>query len=505
MNLRAIYRSVPFLVLILLLTACGGGNASPGSSPDLETDQSISTEEGELINPLSTPLQTEGFPVDCPAYPDDFQFVEVPQPLAEQNPTYPLLPRAVPQVGECFHDLQFGTILRRVTQIEGYNGRHEYSRHDPYNSDHSMVILISDQGNFRVYRTLPLPYNQPDNLIGEVNLSEPRWDSDDPYVLWGLQDFTLQTLDFNTGEFTVVKDFSQDPLIGPLIAKGTTYRITDMDEGESSLDKRYWAFALQGDDKSDYRYLYLFTWDRETDTTLGVYPSDHPLSQKEGGEIDWISMSPLGNWVLIGGMDTNQGNLAGLTLASKDFSLFHRLDYTTAHSDIGLDVNGDEVIVMQNYNTDTIDIIPLDPEVKPILVANGSYAGTNRIPLIRLFYSSDSPSGLNSGVHISCNTPGYCFISTNIAPGLKAQNWLDRSLLLVRLDPARPRVFYLAKLYGTTSEEPRVYWDEPQGSISTDGFLLVWADNWNEGVGTENVFMMQLIMPVNWQILTGGK
>ena len=367
MNLRSIFHVVSLFALIALLSACAGADSSPGSSPDLETDLSEPGPRGEFINPLSTPLQTEGFPAACPVYPDDFQFVEVPQPLAEQNPTYPLLPRAVPQVGECFHDPQFGTILRRVTQIEGYNGRHEYSRHDPYNSDHSMVILISDQGNFRVYRTLPLPYNQPDNLIAEVNLSEPRWDPQDPYILWGLQDFTLQTLNFSTGEFTVIKDFSQDPMIGALIAKGTTYRITDMDEGESSLDKRYWAFALQGDDKSDYRYLYLFTWDMETDTTLGVYPSDHPLSQKEGGEIDWISMSPLGNWVLIGGMDTNQGNLAGLTLASKDFTLFHRLDYTTAHSDIGLDVNGGEVIVMQNYNTDTIDMIPLDPAVKPIL------------------------------------------------------------------------------------------------------------------------------------------
>jgi hypothetical protein len=505
MRLRSICRSIPLFTFVLLISACAGGNASPRSSPALETDQSTIPDGGEFIHPLSTPLQTEGFPTGCLAYPDDFQFVEVPQPLAEQNPTYPLLPRTVPQVGECFHDLQFGSLLRRVTQIEGYNGRHEYSRHDPYNSDQSMIILISDQGNFRVYRTLTLPYNQPDNLIAEVNLSEPRWDPEDPITLWGLQDFTLQTLNFDTGDFTVIKDFSQDSFIGPLIAKGTTYRITEMDEGESSLDKRYWAFALQGNEKSDYRYLYLFTWDRKTDTTLGVYPSDHPLSQKEGGEIDWISMSSLGNWVLIGGMDTNQGNLAGLTLASKDFTFFHRMDFTTAHSDIGLDVNGDEVIVMQNYNTDTIDMIPLDPAVKPILEPNGSYAGTNRIPLIRLFYSSDSPNGVNSGVHISCNTPGYCFISTNIAPGLKEQNWLDRSLILVRLDPTHPRVFYLAKLYGTTSEEPRVYWDEPQGSITADGSLLVWADNWNEGVSTENVFMMQMIMPTHWKALTGGK
>jgi hypothetical protein len=202
-------------------------------------------------------------------------------------------------------------------------------------------------------------------------------------------------------------------------------------------------------------------------------------------------------------MSGNQGNLAGLTMTTKNFSQFYRLDYTTSHADVGLDANGKEVVVMQNSNTDYIDLIPLDPSTKPIVEAGGSYQGTGHIPLMRLFYSSDSPDGLNSGVHISCNAPGYCFISTTIPKGATEQNWLDRSLVLARLDRNYPRVFYLAKLYNTISEEPRVYWDETHGSITNDGSMLVWAENWGNHVGEAQIFMMQLIMPSNWRGLTG--
>jgi len=93
-------------------------------------------------------------------------------------------------------------------------------------------------------------------------------------------------------------------------------------------------------------------------------------------------------------------------MTSRDFSTFQRLDFTTSHSNIGLDAKGNGVVVMQNYNTDIIDLIPINLATKPILESGGSYEGTNRVPLIRLFYSSDSPYGLNSSVHISCNTPG---------------------------------------------------------------------------------------------------
>ncbi|MCL5773340.1 MAG: hypothetical protein M1536_03045 [Firmicutes bacterium] len=422
-------------------------------------------------------------------YPDNFSFIEVPDPLSGGNPVYSLVERKLPAVGESFFDSSFGTILTRVTEKDGIKGRHEYSRFDPFNVNQSMIILLNPDGLWDVYRTKSYPYNKPANLVVHGSIAEPRWDRKDLNLIWGEENFSIKTLNVKTGKRTLIKDFSKDPVMGPIIKKEKVYRITMMDEGEASMDNRFWAFFLQGDASTDYKQHYIFTWDREKNTVLGVYK----IAPNET-ELDWIGMSPLGTWVLIGGLDNNGGNLAGLTMANKELTQFHRLDYTTAHSDVGLDIYGNEVIVMQNTRTDYIDMIPISFDTEPILENGGSYENTNRIPLVRLFVSSESPLSLQSGVHISANFPGYCVVSTSIEQGLKEQNWLDRTITLVKLDPQKPRVFYLAKVYNTTKE----YWEETHASVTNDGKKVVWASNWGQRIGGDQMLLMQLTMPPNW-------
>ena len=425
-------------------------------------------------------------------YPSGFTFMEVPDPRSGDNPTYPLVPQSVPAIGEPFFDARFGTILTRVTQIDQAPNvaRHEYSRFDPFNKDQSMIILLPEY-DWRVYRTQTFPYNQDVNLVTVLHeIAEPRWDPNDPHLVWGLQDFKLLTVNVLSGT-TIIKDFSSDPTIKPILqSEPDLYRITMKDEGESSQDKRYWVFLLQGS-KEDYRVRYIFSWDRLQDKILGLYkiPSNE-------SDIDWVGMSSLGNWVLIGGQPDNSGNLVGLTMANKELTQFHRLDYATAHSDVGLDTQGNEVIVMQNVETDYIDLIPIDLSTKVVTNAN-DYPGSNRTPLIRLYYNNQSPIGLNSGVHISCNVPGYCVVSTTTQPNVPEQNWLDRTITLVKLDRSNPRVFYLAKVYNTVE----TYWEETHAAITNDGRKVVWADNWGQYVQegqTPKNFLMQLDMPSDW-------
>jgi hypothetical protein len=445
-----------------------------------------------LISLLAMILNGGG-PISTPSHADDkstrpLPFIEIPNPLSGRNPVYKLVSANVPSPGQSISDPQFGTTQTRVIKTESL--RHEYSRHDPFNKDQSMILLLFfPKGEWRVYRTQSIPYDQGSNLVRTLEMEEPRWDPVDRDLIWGLQEFRIVTVNVITGKTTTVKDFSKDSSIGPIItANRDLYRITMKDEGESSIDKRFWAFMLQGS-RDDYRARYIFTWDRQTNKVLGVYPLP-----TEKSRIDWVGMSPKGTWVLIGGDYDNGGNLAGLTMANKELTQFHRLDYATAHSDVGLDQDGNEVIVMQNNQTDHIDLIPIDLNTKPILQAGGSYSNTHRVPLIKLFYDSQSPQGLNSGVHISCNVPGYCVISTYIEPKLPEQNWLDRTITLVKLDKRRPRVFYLAKVHGTRGE----YWEETQATITNDGAKVVWATNWNKNVGKEKVWLMQLNMPAGW-------
>jgi PKD repeat protein len=415
-------------------------------------------------------------------------FVEVPQPLSGSNPVFALTATAVPEPGQSVADPDFGTSQRRVISTEKL--RHEYSRFDPFNATGSLILLqaIAD-GEWRVYRTQTVPYDQASNLLTTVEVEEPRWDPLQADVLWGIQDFKLLTFDVQAKQATVVKDFSTDTTIGPILAaQPDLYRITMRDEGESSADKRHWAFLIQGA-QEDYRVRCLFTWDRQQDKVLGVYT----LPESES-RIDWAGMSPKGTWVLIGGDWDNGGKLNGLVMANKELTQFHQLDYATAHADVGLDSDGNEVLVMQGVRTDYVDLLPLELATKPISDPGGSYDGTNRVPLVRLFYDDDSPVGLKSGVHISCNFPGWCVVSTYIEPGLPAQNWLDRKIALVKLDRGNPRCFYLAKVPGTRGE----YWEETQAAMSNDGSRVVWATNWNQHVGEERVWLMQLDLPPGW-------
>jgi len=413
--------------------------------------------------------------------------VRVPNPLSGRNPTYPLVVRSVPAVGKSFLDARFKTKLTRITQQTGL--RHEYSRYDPFNRDQSRIVLIHpDSGDLRVYRTAGFPYDRKANLLKTLDMEQPRWDPSDANVLWGLKDHQILTVDFRTNRTTVVKDFRKDPAIGPILnAEGDLYRITTKDEGEASRDMRFWALCLQGS-KEEYRLRYIFTWDRRTDRVLGV------CKLAKGDEVDWVGMSWLGKWVLIGA-DPGTGKVSGLMMADKGLARLHKLAHGTAHSDVGLDAQGNEVIVMQNSRTDHIDLIPIDWRTTPVRDADDAYAGTNHVRLVRLFYASDSPVGFGGGVHLSCNAPGWCVISTYTEPKVKERNWLDRTIVLARLDPRRPQVYYLAKVHGTQG----AYWEETHATITNDGAKVIWASNWNQDVGKGKVFLMQLDMPANWQ------
>lgn len=422
-------------------------------------------------------------------YPVGYALTEVPDPLSGTNPLNLLVHSTLPGLGAPFRDSRFGTVIVRATEADYIHGRHEYSRFDPFNEDQSMIILDPDT-LWGVYRTDSFPYNDTRNLVRTIDLEEPRWDPHDKDLVWGTTGFAIELVDVSTGSTTLIKDFARDATIGPIIAQEDVYRITMKDEGESSIDKRHWAFFIQGNEEVDYRPLFIFTWDRDADSVLGLYRI--PPGE---AELDWVGMSPLGNWVLVGGDYYNGGNLAGLTMANRELTRFHRLDYTTAHSDVGLDTDGNEVIVMQNTMTDYVDLIPIDFRTRPILEAGGSYDNTNRTPLVRLFYSSESPHGFQSGVHISCNAPGYCIVSTFTEPGQPERNWLDRTIVVVRLDEHNPHAYYVAKIHNTAGS----YWEETQAAITNDGTRIVWASNWGQNVGDEQVGLMQLEMPPGWK------
>jgi len=415
----------------------------------------------------------------------DDRVVWIPAPLAADNPSPPRTARPVPAPGAVVAYGAVGTEARRMTR--GDKVRHEYSRHDPVNADGSLVLLRRiDEGSAVVYRTASVPWDDAPTPVAVVDVEEPRWHPPRPTVLTGFAELALVELDTATGRRTTVKDFARDPRPRAfLAANGDIYRVTCRDEGEPSRDLRWWCLALQGS-ADDYRLRALLVWDRRTDAVVGF----RPLARGEA-DIDWVGMSPRGTCAVIGAMAENGGALVGLTMADRGLQRFHRLDFSTAHADVGLDTTGREVVVAQNVRTDHVDMIPLDWATLPILEAGGSYAGTGRVPLVRLAYDSSSPTGFRSGVHVSCNAPGRCLISTSQETSEAGRNWLDGAMVLVVLDPAAPKVARLAAVEGVAG----AYWEETHGALCANGRQVLWATNWGRNVGEERVFVMQLAVP----------
>ncbi len=351
-------------------------------------------------------------------------------------------------------------------------------------ADKSLIILLDyNEGVFSVFRAV-IPYDALDKLVCRLDLEEPRWDPSDPDIITGLNGFRIVSFNVKTGEAATVKDFALDQRVGPVIAaEPDLYRVTARGAGGSSVDGRWWALALQGSE-GEYQLRWLFTWDRDSDAVPGLLKLESGTSR-----IDWVGMSPKGTWAVIGCAYDNGEPLTGMVIADRELTAFHQIDTDSACADLGLDSAGNEVLVMYNTNTANIDMLPLRLSTLPVTeYADTAYAGTGRIPLVRLDYSGGHPFG--SEIQISCGAPGWALISTYCAPDAPEQNWLDKSIVLVGLDPSAPKSYLIAKTHNLSGD----YWEQTNGTITRDGKTVLWAANFGAEPGKLKIFLMRLDM-----------
>ena len=169
-------------------------------------------------------------------YPSGFAFVEVPQPLESKNPgcVEPALP--LPEAGVPFRDPCGST---RLTQ--GDRGRRHpgpariLALRSLQSATGRFILLLRATGDYAVYKTsADRPTTRLANRVFQTSgIEDPRWDNDDPALLWGLSGFRIVHDDVLSGKRTVVKDFAVDPRIAPILAaESDLYRITMRQEGE---------------------------------------------------------------------------------------------------------------------------------------------------------------------------------------------------------------------------------------------------------------------------------
>jgi hypothetical protein len=459
---------LPIICLVILMGFISGCDHFSG-------DASVDAEDGsddssEIYNPIilnqspGTAWYEEGCDLSGYQPITDFQVISIPS-MSE------------PEARTPFIDPAFGTCVVRVTDrnadltggdISG-GMKNEYSRVQSFNADETLLIAYTTEANWYLYDTLTL------QVLGQLPIyHEPRWDANDPDLLFYSEETRLMSFRISTGQVEVVHEFADDFPGQDLAAVWMKY------EGSPSYDGRFWG--LMAEDQ-DWMTVALLVYDLETDQVIA-------LRETTPSEIDSVTISPSGNYFLAyydnycehGELGTDE-HPCGFMVYDQNLENGRGLLRIVGHSDPAFDAQGNEVLVYQDIDTDHIAMVDL---------ASGE--------ITDLFPIDFSHSAI--GLHFSGRAsllPGWVLISTSNGADPSA-TWMDDQLFAVEL-AADGRVVRLAHTHSVYNENiEHDYWAEPHGSVNRDFTQIVFTSNWGRS-GTDDVEMFMIKLPEDWTSL----
>jgi len=426
--------------------------------------------KGYVPSVTPTPTPTNG---GCPAYPPGFTFI------ADAN-VYSVPNLAEPAPRQWFTDPTFGTCLVRVTDRandlspdDTSDGMvNEYARVQSFNADGSRLLAHGTEGTWYLYDA------QTFLLLGEQPLEvEPRWDADDPDIVYYSDETRLMSYNVQTADQTEVHDFADDFPGQNLAAVWTRY------EGSPSRDSRYWGLMAQDEEWDTVAFV---VYDRQTDQV--TIRDVRSVPEVEEG-IDHVTMSPLGNYFIASfdhycqhGHLGDDAHPCGLMVYGRDLTNGRSLLRIIGHYDPALDAQGGEVIIYQGIDTDHISMLDL---------ATGTVT-----PLWEIDFSHTA-----IGLHFSglaFDRPGWAVVSTH-DDDVASHTWMDDQVFVVELKPDG-RVVRLAHTHSLVDEsqpEEYYYWAEPHASANPDLTRVLFTTNWGR-FDTGEVEMFMIALPPDW-------
>ncbi|MCL4511192.1 MAG: T9SS type A sorting domain-containing protein [Bacteroidetes bacterium] len=369
----------------------------------------------------------------------------------------------VPSVGVVFTDPSFGTEVARITDARASGAPGivpQYSKREAWNADESLMLLFTGEGTALLYDGQSYKFKKALDYVGGEDVF---WHPTNPSIILFSQDSVLYSFNVVTDELKQIHVF-----------KGYTWANT-RSEGNLSRDGRYYAFVGQVYDTVTH-FRDIVVYDITSDTLIAKMPLPQTL---EG--FDWVSVSPLGNYVVVDYATTNVGRYQGVEVYGKNLNFIWQKPIGAGHSDLAVDANGDEVLVMDQYNDVTNSTF-----IKKFRLSDGA-----EISLLEVSWQYD--------LHISCRNearPGWCFISTFDGEGRltdSSSTWLpfedevfalkmDGSGDVQRIAHHHSRRFSPA----TPDRDNSMYWAEPHATISRDGGRILFGSNWRQNVAVDS-------------------
>lgn len=404
-----------------------------------------------------------------------------------------------PDKGVTFQDPVFHTDITRITDAEteavGSNVDYAwpgYPKHDIENADGTYLLVQTMSGTcWNIWNALP-PYDLvqeiPSSLIGWGSQIDARWDTEDPDVLYYSYQKKFYKYNVSSNEATELYDFSgfsSDPY--PSCSQ------TLQEEGDSSADRRYWAFNIYCYDPDHSP-----TW---WSTAIVVYDKDY--YGKDDGEIiaelheddanfrivNFMSMSPSGEYVWFG---------EATYVSPRDLSTLQEID-CYGHADMTYSDEGREVIVCgANY---------YGPDGYTDM---GTWSKMVDLETGEVTWLAPLAAG---GYHISSNsyqTPGWAVVSVYSPSDPEvADNWAEHSVFMVELsrqivDPDmenHTRVWRIAH----THTVRKSYADDPFAKINRRGTKIWFGSGWGASYQDGPYDTYQVDLPETWWEDLGGE
>ncbi len=397
----------------------------------------------------------------APAQAEPERWVEATQPTQglvwgyDTTPPDPTWSR--PPLREKRFDPVYGTQVRRRSDATGTRfNRNTYSRRQAESSRGKLFLTYHGDAEYHVTRlngkhvaTLDI---HPD--------AEPQWHPVAQRFLRYLDGPNASTGSLKLNQVNVVKDTKV--VLADLTSRAqavwpdATY-MKDRAEGSPSADGFRHAWIVYN---SAEQPLGIISYDLKTNTVLGTRNL-----RTNVGALDWVSMSPTGEYVVAG-----YGR--GTYVYDADLRNERRINQKADHSDIALNNQGRDTYVYIDFSS--------GPNAGWLVATD-----LDDLDETRIF---DIYAGGNTSIHISgkgYDKPGWVVASTYNCKD--DTNWTCNKIFAVELEP-NGRILNLAHTYNCGDS----YWTEPHAVVNRT-FTKVWfnSDGGSCGIDAE-VYQLRL-------------
>ncbi|HTO17117.1 MAG TPA: hypothetical protein VLZ83_15205, partial [Edaphocola sp.] len=355
------------------------------------------------------------------------------------------------------YDENFDTKVTRISAISEFGGirqdlTHDYSKRQVWNSDQSLISLsygkILDGKSYE--------------LLASAAIGSMGWSNIKPYRNYGTSSnsnyFRVYELNPQTFENRIVftKTFSEYNRMSHWTA-----------ESNLSADDKY--VALYGTKSSTGDSCWVIVYNVENDVVVSETNLNTNIAN-----IDWVSMSQSGNYVVVLYKSRGMGVHQGTKSFDRSMNLVKHLTNTTQHGDLGYDQNGNEVWVFYDMG----------------YLKSATLEGGEGV----IQYAS------MQGGHVSCrniNRPGWAYVSDDGDANTPKDYPAFREIFAVKLDGKPNGVITVNRFTKHYTETNQKYNHYAKTSVSPDGRKVVFNSNMSINAVKAQNFPFAFIVEVN--------